>query len=63
MIKITFENYSSLMFDCAQIVYGKSVGVADRDAQWNGGYRIDGLSIKAILEEYDEVYLLPSSDR
>ena len=55
---VNFGNYSELLYDGARIVYGNSVAVVVADPKWNGGYRVNGCSIRNVLEEYALVLLL-----
>ena len=53
MIEITFSNYEKLLYNGARVIYGDRVATVESDSGWNGGFKINGRSIKNILEEFD----------
>jgi hypothetical protein len=55
---VNFGNYRELLYDGARIAYGNSVAVVVADTRWNGGYRVNGCSIRNVLEEHALVQLL-----
>jgi hypothetical protein len=57
MIEVTFSNYTSLLYNGARIIYGNRVGVVESDSGWNGGFKINGRSIRNILEEFDVILI------
>ena len=53
MVEVTFSNYASLLYNGARIIYDNRVCVVESDSEWNGGFKINGRSIRNILEEFD----------
>lgn len=69
IIKINFSNYEQLLFyEGAELVYASternelSSGKVEIDPGWNGGFKVNGRSIRDILENYDKVGLIVTSD-
>jgi hypothetical protein len=58
MIPIDFTNYATCLYAGATLLYDNRAGIVEVDSKWNGGFKINGRSIKNILEEYDNVYLV-----
>jgi hypothetical protein len=58
MIPIDFTNYATRLYAGATLLYDNHVGIVEVDSGWNGGFKINGRSIKNILEEFDNVYLV-----
>jgi hypothetical protein len=58
MIPVDFTNYATCLYAGATLLYDNRVGIVEVDSGWNGGFKINGRSIKNILEEYDNVYLV-----
>lgn len=58
MTQVTFSNYTQVLYTGARIVYGNSVAVVVADPKWNGGFRVNGCSIRNVLEEHALVQLL-----
>jgi hypothetical protein len=57
-VYINFSNFRDTLVDGATLVYGSRNGKIQRDETWNGGFKIDGRSIKNILEQYVGVYMI-----
>jgi len=53
MTEVTFSNYATILYPGARVMYGNRVGTVERDTGWGGGYKINGRSIKNLLEEFD----------
>ena len=53
MREVTFSNYATVLYPGARVIYGNHVGTVERDTGWSGGYKINGRSIKNLLEEFD----------
>lgn len=58
MIRLTFANYEELMHDGITVMFDGRYGKAEADDRWNGGYRVGGRSIKTILEDFNEVFVV-----
>jgi hypothetical protein len=58
MIPIDFMNYATRLYAGATLLYDGRMGIVEADSGWGGGYKINGRSIKNILEECDNVYLV-----
>jgi hypothetical protein len=53
MKEVTFSNYSNLLYNGALVMYDNRIGTVERDTGWGGGFKINGRSIKNLLEEFD----------
>jgi hypothetical protein len=58
MIPIDFMNYATSLYAGATLLYDNRAGIVEVDSKWSGGFKINGRSIKNILEECDNVYLV-----
>jgi hypothetical protein len=58
MIPIDFTNYATRLYAGATLLYDNRAGIVEVDSGWNGGFKINGRSIKNILEEFENVYLV-----
>jgi hypothetical protein len=58
MVRLTFGNYKECAIPGRKIVYGKAIGKIEADAQYSDGICVHGRSIKSILEDFNEVYVL-----
>ena len=58
MTIVTFSNYKDVLYDGARLLYDNRVGIAEKDSNWNGGYKVNGYSIKHLLEEFNVVELI-----
>lgn len=58
MTPITFSNFRDTLVDGYTLVYGQTAGKIKRDETWNGGFKINGRSIKNILETHVGVYMV-----
>ena len=51
MQRLTYDNYQALLHDGARVVYDNYVDRVHKDPEWNGGYRVGGRSILALLDD------------
>jgi len=51
MTRVTYANYQTVLRDGARVVYDNHVGKVQKDPEWNGGYRVGGRSILALLDD------------
>lgn len=56
-MRLNLSNYTSLCRDGLVLVYDGRAGTIIKDSSYQGGYKVNGRSIKNILEEHDAVYL------
>lgn len=57
-IYINFSNFREQLVDGYTLYYGNKSGLIKKDETWNGGYKIDGRSIKNILEQNTGVFMM-----
>lgn len=58
MIKLTFGNMFESVNYGDTILYDGTTGVVEFDNLYNGGIKVNGMSLKYILENYKDVYLI-----
>lgn len=58
MTHIDFKNYKLIALPGCKLIYGSTMGLIEADPAYTDGICCNGRSVKSILEDFNDVFVL-----